>query len=558
MNVHLAPRAAGDASQGIIKLAILAVGGQGGGVVTSWVVDLAESNGYYAQATSVPGVAQRTGATIYYIEMVPESDRTPILSLMPAAGDVDIVLAAELMEAGRAIQRGFVTGQTTLIASSHRDYAVMEKQVPGSGILDSAPIIEAAHRASLRFLSADLQALAVRNGSVISASLFGALAGADVLPFPREAFEETIRRSGKGVEASLRAFAAGHEAVRCGPAGAAVEGTGPSEPARRAVEAPLQPTAPEPARITLHRPERSGADAPSALPAVSGPRRLVRRWEELLARVDRLPEPARYMARRGLRKVVDFQDVRYGEEYLDRVEALARLDAVSTRRDAALTEAGAKYVANAMAYDDVLRVADLKVRASRFARVSAEVGVRDGQVMAVTEYMHPRGQEICGIMPARLGAWVERTPRAFRLLDRLVNRGRRVRTDRLRGFLQLYAVSSLRPFRRALLRHRIETAHIEDWLATVHRLARRDYDLAVEVLRCRRLVKGYSDTHARGLSKFDRVLSALPLLEGRPDGAAWLRRLREAALADEEGVRLDGALKTVATLDAPPRPASAA
>jgi indolepyruvate ferredoxin oxidoreductase beta subunit len=61
-------------------------------------------------------------------------------------------------------------------------------------------------------------------------------------------------------------------------------------------------------------------------------------------------------------------------------------------------------------------------------------------------------------------------------------------------------------------------------------------------------VKGYSDTHARGLSKFDRTLSALPLLVSRPDGAAWLRRLREAALLDEDGVALEGVLKTVASL----------
>ncbi len=65
------------------------------------------------RSTSVPGVAQRTGATIYYIEMVapePEARRavTPVLSLMPAPGEVDIVVGAELMEAGRAILRGLV------------------------------------------------------------------------------------------------------------------------------------------------------------------------------------------------------------------------------------------------------------------------------------------------------------------------------------------------------------------------------------------------------------------------------------------------------------------
>ena len=56
-----------------IKIAILAMGGEGGGVLADWIVDLGEHNGYIAQTTSVPGVAQRTGATIYYVELYPEA-----------------------------------------------------------------------------------------------------------------------------------------------------------------------------------------------------------------------------------------------------------------------------------------------------------------------------------------------------------------------------------------------------------------------------------------------------------------------------------------------------
>ena len=54
-----------------IKIAILAMGGEGGGVLADWIVDMGEANGWYAQTTSVPGVAQRTGATIYYVELFP-------------------------------------------------------------------------------------------------------------------------------------------------------------------------------------------------------------------------------------------------------------------------------------------------------------------------------------------------------------------------------------------------------------------------------------------------------------------------------------------------------
>ena len=150
MNAPVLPQGTRDARvDQIIKLAVLAVGGQGGGVLSGWIVSVAEANGYVAQSTSVAGVAQRTGATIYYIEMMPEGEKPPVFALAPAEGDVDILIAAEMMEAGRAIMRGFVTpDQTTLIASTHRNLATVEKVVPGSGITDSNQVRKAAAAAA--------------------------------------------------------------------------------------------------------------------------------------------------------------------------------------------------------------------------------------------------------------------------------------------------------------------------------------------------------------------------------------------------------------------------
>ncbi len=513
MNVvqDLAPDARRDASlDGIIKLAVLAVGGQGGGVLTGWIEALGRANGHAVQATSVAGVAQRTGATIYYIEMAPETGRAPVFALAPAAGDVDILIAAELMEAGRAILRGFVTpDRTLLIASTHRALAVSEKTVPGDGIAEAEEVRAAAEVAARRAILADLERLAGENGSVISASLFGALAGSGALPFPRAAFEDAIRASGKGVEASLRAFAAGFDAAASGGAAAAVS-----------------PTAATPAQ-----------------PAPQGPERLVRAWRALEARARALPAPVAEMALPGLRKVVDFQDTAYGEEYLDRVEAVFARDEAEHAHE--LTREAAKYIANAMAYDDVIGVADRKTRAARFARISREMGMSEGSLMALTEYLHPRAEEIAGLLPARLGAWVEARPERMARLDRLVNRGRRLRSDRIAGFLQLHLVAGMRGWRRRNRRHAVERAHLEHWLAAALAHLPQDYALAVEIIRCRRLIKGYSDTHARGLSKFDRVMAGAALVAGRGDAADWVRRLREAALQDEEGTALDGALATI-------------
>ncbi|MBV8698565.1 MAG: indolepyruvate oxidoreductase subunit beta family protein [Bradyrhizobium sp.] len=492
------------------------MGGQGGGVLTDWIVALAEAQGFAAQSTSVPGVAQRTGATIYYIEMLPPRDGVaPILSLMPTPGDVDVVIAAEMMEAGRSILRGLVTpDKTVVIASTHRSFAVSEKEVPGDGTGDPRAVVDAADFAAKRTIAFDMEALALENGSVISAALFGALAAAAVLPFDRSAFEATIKAAGRGAEASLRAFDAAYA---------------------RARDKPRDDVAAVPRKRLDPLPDFAGHPS----------------LDRLVGRIRaEFPDVAHGLLFAGVKRLVDFQDVAYANEYLDRLGALVARDREhgGAADGFAFTVAAAKYVAVAMAYDDVIRVADLKVRGARFARVRAEVGAKADQIVYTTEYLHPRMDEVCGTLPKRLGQWIEDRPRLFAALDRLVNRGRRVRTGTVVWFAGLYLVSGLRGMRRGTLRHHRERMHREAWLGAATGLLSSNYDLAVEALKCRRLIKGYSDTHARGQSKFDRVMAALPLLAGRQDGADWLRRLCQAALMDEEGLALDGALKTVATL----------
>lgn len=488
-----------DAAQdSVIKLAIMAVGGQGGGVLANWITALADKGGYAAQMTSVAGVAQRTGATIYYIEMAPRTDRTPVFALAPAGGDVDILIASELMEAGRAVMRGFVTpDRTTLIASTHRILAISEKEIPGDGRGDGGGVFERVRAAALKAECFDMEAIASENGSFISASLFGGLARSGALPLDRALFEEVIGGSAKGAERSLAAFRAAADYVET-------------------------TDAPAPAKAKQDK-------------AVEGPASLKSDWERLVAQLDAFPASARAMLRRGLQKVVDYQDIAYGDEYLAHVRPFAARD------HDALTKAAAKYIANAMCYDDILRVADLKTRASREKRLRREQQAHDGLVH-VTEYLHPRGEEIISIMPARLGAWFEAREGRARLLDRLVNKGRRIRTDRIGGFLILWLAAALRPWRRSLLRHRVETAHVGRLISAA--LAAPD-DVAIKILSCQRLVKGYSDTHARGLAKFDLAMEGAALVSGRDDAADWIRRFREAALSSEGTEGIEGALETV-------------
>ena len=480
-----------------IKIAILAMGGEGGGVLANWIVALGEGHGYLAQSTSVPGVAQRTGATIYYVELFPQAaadaaGARPVLALMPLPGDVDIVLASELMEAGRAVQRGLVTPErTTLVASTHRVYAIAEKVVPGDGRADGATLLAHAGAAARRLVAFDMAQVAERSGSAISAVLFGALAGSGALPFDRAQFESTIAAGGVGGAASLRAFAQGFDRATRTDA-TRVE----DEPvAALRAEAVAQPRDPA-IRALL---ERARQDFGGELPSV---------------------------VLEGLRRLVDYQDVAYAHQYLDRLAPLRGFG------DATLVDETARHLALWMAYEDTIRVADLKTRDSRFERVRAEVRAGPDQGLAIEEFLHPRVEEIADTLPARWGRRLLASGGPRRWLERRFAHGRVVRTNTLRGFALLRSLAALRRWRRGTLRFAVEQSRIDEWLAEVAGAAGRDRALAIEIARCQRLVKGYGDTHARGWAKFEALRAAW-----RQEGidAARLAARREAALATVEG-----------------------
>ena len=430
-----------------ISIAILAMGGEGGGVLADWIADMAEHAGYFAQTTSVPGVAQRTGSTIYYLELFPESQREPVLALMPVPGEVDIVIASELMEAGRAVQRGLVTpDRTTLVASSHRVYSMTERTDAGDGRVDSEVLMDACRKASRQLAAADFSRVASEAGSVISAALFGALAGTGALPFEPVNFEDAIRRAGIGVEASLRAFHVGQAA------------------SLRRVDHP-----------------------PAAAPA----------------------ESAESVIRLGVERLTDYQDAAYASEYQRLLEPIRAADTRYGPPDLPLLRETARQLALWMSYEDAIRVADLKIRRGRLERVCRETRLEPGQLLRVREFLHPRTDELADILPAGLGRRLFESKWARGLVERATHRGMLVETTSMGGFLRLWALAKLRRWRRRTLRFAREQARIREWLEMVPELAARNYVLALEAARYPEMRRGYGETHTRGCAEFDRAMSAI-------------------------------------------------
>src|SRR5207247_1371741 len=132
--------------------------------LSEWIVEAAALDGYRAHGTSTPGVAQRTGATTYYVELVTDRDATedPAFSLYPVPGALDVLLAPEFLEVGRMIEAGFVSpARTTVVCSTHRLYTIHEKTATGGAIYPRERL-DALARATARRLvafDADLGAL---------------------------------------------------------------------------------------------------------------------------------------------------------------------------------------------------------------------------------------------------------------------------------------------------------------------------------------------------------------------------------------------------------------
>ena len=201
----------------------------------------------------------------------------------------------------------------------------------------------------------------------------------------------------------------------------------------------------------------------------------------------------------GLERLADYQDAAYAREYLDRLKPIAEIDKRHGNGSGNLLAETARELALGMAYEDTVRVAELKIRPSRFERVRAEVQAADGQIVEIAEFLHPRVQEIADTLPAGLGRWLLEH-RLGAALRRALHQGRprgedldhpRLPADvfHRRAEADAAALAALR--QRAEVPARMARAPSRS-------SPRPTIALATEIATTRTLVKGYSDTHERG------------------------------------------------------------
>ena len=475
-----------------INILVGALGGDGGGVLCDWIISAAHGQGLGVQATQIPGVAQRTGATTYYLEVMPGSGPLPpVLALNPAIGEVDVALATELLEAGRMIFNGFVTpDRTTLIASTHRVLAIAERAAMGDGSFDVGRLLRAVKERSKEQILFDMDQAAEESGGVINAVLLGALAGSGKLPIADSAFEAAIREGGKAVDTNLAAFAFG----------------------RGHAKGELEQT------VREHRKRASAAKG----------------IEDLLERArTKFPASSLDIVEEGIRRLANYQDRAYAALFLDRLEQIAP----------EIVREVARHLAVRMSFEDVIRVAQAKTARERFERVRAEVRAKAHEPVEITEHFKPGNEEIAAILPPWAARWL--------IARRPFHISMHVRSTTIWGFARLRFLASLRWWRPHSYRFIEEQAEIERWLKSIRAAQVLSPDLAREIAEGARLIKGYGDTYKRGLGNYRRIEAEViePALAGAmtPKVAAdAIANARVAALADPDGETLSNTLASVA------------
>lgn len=521
--------------QDVTAVYIAAVGGQGGALLTDWLLAAADQMRYQAHSVGIPGMSQRGGATSYYVEMAPEETAPDLgealLSPSPFLGEVDCLIGLEFLELGRAVQAGYSSAKTVVVGSTHRDYTILEKMPSYVGPQDEDKIMHLVERLSRRKITFDAMALARAEGlgeRHVNAILLGAVAAAGALPFREEAYRLAIKAVGVASDLNLRAFEAGLRHVLAGLPALTREET----PAALGIVEALEASSREiHGSLIREIPERINGELSSLLHVACA-------------------------------RLIEYQDASYARQYLDNVLALWEKDR-EPRRGSRLTEMYARHLANLMSYEDPIRVAALKSNTRRFETIEAQHGIGGGQSYRLGERFQPEMEELYGLLPAKL-------VRLFRPTEKEASDGGRapkrrtlpvrIKTTSLLGMTLLKGLAALKGLRPHSWRRRKEEAFQDVYTAHVASLLDKSYELACVAAQAGGMIRGYGSVRRRteGLyhAYMGEFLSPLVALEERfgPAGADYTLALRAAAAVQGSlkptGAGFDKALSLARTLQA--------
>ncbi len=263
----------------------------------------------------------------------------------------------------------------------------------------------------------------------------------------------------------------------------------------------------------------------------------------------------------GHARLLDYQGTAYAALYVQRLAHVLQAEKLAdpdNTRGFAITREMARWLALWMAFDDIVRVADLKSRASRLQRVTGEVKAKPDDLLKVYDHFKPGAPEFAALLPPRLAATVLQWDRGRAAKGKLPwAMPLKIGSHSVLGMVALRLLANLKWLRVRGSRYAAEQAMLEQWLHAVTTATAADWRLGHELALCGRMVKGYGATNERAKDNLLHIIQHLAVdaaFASHSARADAIAAAREAALTDEAGKALDA---TLVQHGAPARPIKA-
>jgi indolepyruvate ferredoxin oxidoreductase beta subunit len=260
----------------------------------------------------------------------------------------------------------------------------------------------------------------------------------------------------------------------------------------------------------------------------------------------------RELATLGFARLCDYQQRAYAMQYVQRLQQVLDAEIAvdpSHAHQYQATREAARWLALWMAFDDIVRVADLKSRATRQQRVALEVKQQDGELLRIYEHFKPGAPELASLLPEWLAAPLLRFDKARVLKGREpLALPLKIGSHSVGGMLALRILASMKWLRPFSSRFAVEQADIQHWLNSLCTGLREHHGLGLQLAMCGRLIKGYGSTNERAKRNLQHILKHLAPASINPSPqwrADAVRQSREAALTDEAGTALDQRLQSL-------------
>lgn len=468
----------------ILKILIPAVGGQGGGVLTEWLVNALLNSDYEVQSISLPGLAQRGGSAVYYIEAYKynlHNGTTPIIfSQYPIPGDVDIILCQEFLELGRILEQGYGSKKTTIISSTHRVYSTLEKLPVSSGIYSEEKLHIIANEFSSEFIGLNALGLAKHNKMddlAVNAILLGALCASHSIPLGIEDLKSSIDKVGIAVKNNLRAFEIGYDYVANN---SATNVKDKIDFARYIDEKEISTK-------NIYKED----------------------FKNIAEYIDNhFTEKLKIYLIEAVHRLIDYQNPKYARNYLDTISKVIKED---KSQDSDISKEFVKNLALLLSYEDGIRVAELKIKSLRFSKIKDEMQIKDNQIFNVIDYLKPDAYEIYGLLPniiiSPLITIINITPlNRLKRKQKDITFAQKPETTSFFGFVRLFLLTKikfLRPYS-----HRFANEHkvIDKYIESTLKYTDINSSLGASVAKSGSLIKGYGDVRRKSVDVFNRYI----------------------------------------------------